>query len=418
MHSAKDISPDRGWMTAIPLAVAYGAVPLGNLVARLSGSGFVSPYAPWLLLASGGLLMAMRRPAPGAEPRKGFLLKLALFLLMGFGLLQYSRDIVHTVLPWLPWLQELAPLVFLLFCGLWVTTCGLPDRADFQRYGGLLGLLCLVDLGVEAMAYGSVPTIRWIGNADILAGLLLVSLCASLKPGDNDGGLREPDQGNKWWRALIMIGLLACLSRTGLFAGAWVVLCFGRGKARYRLLYSLGCVVCLAITFVLPPTATDAIRYIDYWLWVEALRFFAEAPVTLFTGFPIGSALPVNFPPAMVPIWEAATGQPASFGVFTPHVPSFWLRLTLAWGSIASLALLTVVFGLLVRRLTRLGAGLTAALFAQGMTTPLLYDPAMAVSISLAFILALSAQAAPVDEPLSPEEPESDPAKEWDMRPL
>lgn len=362
--------------------------------------------------------MAMRRPKPGDFPRKGFLLKLLCFLLFVFSLLFYSRDILHFVTPLLPWLLELAPLVFVLFCGLWVATCGLPDRADFQRYGALLGVFCLLDLCAEAMIYGSVPTIRWIGNADILAGLLLVSLCASLKPGDNDGGYEEPDQGNRWWRAFIMLGLLACFSRTGLFAGAWVVLCFGRGKARYRLLYTLACTACLGVTFFLPPTATDAIRYIDYWLWVEALRFFAETPSILVTGFPVGTALPVDFPVGMVPIWEAATGQPAALGVFTAQVPSFWLRLILAWGCLIPVALFSVIFVLLVRRLTRLGAGLTAALFAQGMSTPLLFDPSMAVSICLAFILALTVPKVVEDRLVLNNEPESDPAKEWDMRPL
>lgn len=391
MNAIKGTSPQRVGLAAVPLAVAYGAIPLGNAAARFSGAtGDVSPNLPWLLLVGLGTILAMHRPTPGAHSRKRFLFNAGLFVLTVAALFIYSSGIIAAQTALIPYLFELSPLIFLLFCGLWASTCGLPDRADFQRFGALLGSLCVFDLGSEVILYHAVPTIRWIGNADVLAGLLLVSLCAGLKPGGNEGGIPEPDQGRTLWRVLTLLGVLACLSRTGLFAAAWVVLCFGRSRLRTRLLFSLTCVLFLVGTFFLPATSTDAVRYTDYWLWVEALRLYAENSMTLFTGFPINMPLPVNFPVGMGPIWEAATGSPSTFGAFLPQVPSFWLRLTMGWGIGAPLILLTVMFVLLLNRLTRMGAGLTAALFAQGMTTPLLFDPAMCISIGLAFGVAIS----------------------------
>jgi len=427
MISTKETSPNKTRLAAVPLAVAYGAIPLGTAAVRLlNGNGSVSITLPWLILAGIGAILSLHRPTPGAAARKGFIFKGTLFMVMVVGMIMYSTDIISTFAAYVPYLREMAPLVFVLFCGLWASTCGLPNRGDFQRFGALLGAFCIMDLAYEVTLYHAVPTVRLIGNADMLAGLLLVSVCAGLKPGANDGGVHEPDQGHAVWRTLTLLGLMACLSRTGLFAAAWVFLCFGRGRFSIRSIYSLACLALLALTFFLPPTASDSIRYADYWLWVEALRLYAETPVTLLTGFPIDVPLPVTFPVGMGPIWEAATGSSSTFGAFLTQVPSFWLRMTMAWGIAAPLVLLTLLFILLFRHLTRMGAGLSAALFAQGMTTPLIYDPAMAVAIGLGFILALSGTVYKPNtkkvEPSPSVKPEPktapDPTQEWDLRPL
>jgi hypothetical protein len=128
----------------------------------------------------------------------------------------------------------------------------------------------------------------------------------------------------------------------------------------------------------------------------------------------------------MGPIWEAATRSPTPFGVSVSQIPSFWLRAIMGWGLAAPATLLAVLIPLLLRRPTRLGAGLTAALFAQGMSTPLLYDPAMAAPIGLAFILALrlpeNTVAQQPEPTAAPHEatPDAgtDPVDEWDLRPL
>lgn len=416
-------------LATVPLAVAYGAVPLGTAAAQyLSGpSGPVSVFLPWLLLACIGTVIAMLRPSPGAPKSRGFLFQLTLFLLMIAGVVMYGADVVSALSPYMPMLQEVSPLVFMLFCCLWVATCGLPDRADFQRFGGLLGVICLVDLIAEVVIYQAAPTVRWIGNTDILAGLLIVAICAGLKPGENEGGIEEPDQGNTVWRLLALLGLLACMSRTGLFAAAWVVLCFGRGRVLFRILFVVACIALLALTFFIPSTASDAVRYADYWLWMEAMRLAMADPLIMLTGFPLDAPLPIEFPVGMGPIWEAATGTPSMFGVFLSQVPSFWLRLSLAWGLLTPVTLLVVLFVLLFRRLSRMGAGLVAALFAQGMSTPLLYDPAMAAAIGLGFILALTGPMRKTNakrkeevetKPDSEPEPHPDPTEEWNLRPL
>lgn len=417
-------TPGRTSLAAVPLAVAYGAVPLGTAAARLVGEGgSVSSTLPWLLLAGLGTLLTMQRPKPGGSWKKGLIFNGSLFLLLIVALITYSGDIIEHTLFALPYLSEASPLVFLLFCGLWAASFGMPDRADFQRFGALLSVLCIVDVVAEVAIYQAVPAIRWLGNADILAGLLLVSLCASLKPGGNEGGGYEPDQGKVWWRLLIMVGVVTCVSRSGLFAAGWIILCFGRAKLMHRMMYFAVTAMVMGYSFLLPTTASDAIRYTDYWLWVESIQLLKQNAAAFHFGFPIADPLPFEFPMGMSAIWERATGASASFGAFLPQIPSFWLRVLLAWGIYMPTALLAALFILLFRRLTRMGAGLVAALFAQGMTSPLLFDPAMAIAIGFGAMLAFSAPVRKpntrIEEPVAPSAAgEDDPAKEWDLRPL
>lgn len=432
MRMEQEQPKKRTWsrLAAVPLAVACAAVPLGTLLSQFAGPGpESSPFMPWVALAALGTVHAILFRRSGQRLRTRFFLELAMFAGLSAIVILHHEDIFFQLERFTPYLPELAPVIMLCFCWLWVITFGMPDRAAFQRWGAVLGLLCVLDLAVEAFIYRAAPPLRWIGQADLLAGLLLVCLCASLKPGPLDNGLHEPDQGAPLYRALILAGLLATLSRTGLFAAAWIYLCFGRGGRILRTSVFLACFAALALTFRLPLTPSDLARYVDYWLWAKSMNLFAQAPSTLIAGLPLDRALPFAFPPEMVPIWERVTNSPALFGAHLNQVPSFWLRFTLGWGAILPAACLTGMFVLVFRRLTRMGAGLAAALFVQGMSTPLFYEPSTGAVAWLALFLALSARRTrlpgPADsdggrdpEPDAGSQPQDDPAREWDMRPL
>jgi len=410
-------------MMVVPLGVAYLAIPLGTLLVRfLDSTPEVAPFPPWALLAALGAIFAMLFRRSGVRVKKRFVFEVGMFLVLIAMLVLYRRVFIYQLAEAIRFAPEITPIIMLAFGWLWSITFGLPDRADFQRYGAILGVMCIVDLVAEVFVYQAAPTVRWIGNCDVLAGLLLIALCASLKPGNNDGGVHEPDQGSPLWRWLILAGLVACLSRTGLFAAAWIFLCFGRGTRLKRISVSLLFFLLIGATFLLPVTATDSIRYINYWLWAKSMLLLIDNPLIMVSGLPLTSALPLTVPVQMTGIWEQATGSPALMGVYLPHVPSFWLRAILGWGMIIPSALLLVLFIQLFRRMTRMGAGLVAALFAQGMSTPLLYDPSTGAIAGLAFALVLTSSAprpnkrkktAPTP-PDTPSETNADPA----IRPL
>jgi len=374
---------------AIPLAIAYVAIPLAAALMGLGDSlPETAPALPWLILAGMGTVAAMLFRRSGARLKKRFIFEVVMFAVLVAIIIIYGRIFLIRLDAVLPFVHEAVPLIMLLFCFLWGITFGVPDRGAFQRYGAVLGVLCIADLAYEAVMTQTVPAVRLLGNCDVLSGLLLVSLCAGLKPGANDGGVFEPDQGHALWRGLVLVGLASCFSRTGLFGAAWVVLCFGRGSIIARSLLSILFLALIGASFYFPTTASDAVRYVNYWLWVESVRLFSADPTILLTGFPISNALPFTFPPGMSTIWEAATGVPALLGVYLPQVPSFWLRLILGWGLLLPVGATGLLFLFLFRRLSRLGAGLTAGLFTQGMSTPLLFNPVMGAVIGLALLLA------------------------------
>nr|WP_321259706.1 hypothetical protein [uncultured Pseudodesulfovibrio sp.] len=413
-------------LASFPLAVAYVAVPLATILSVFMPSARpVSSFLPWLLLAGVGAIYAMLFRRSGARLKKRFFFEVGMFITLVVIMAENGPNFVHQLEHLVPVVIELTPVVMLVFCFLWIITFGLPDRADFQRYGGLLGLLCLIDLAIEVSVYHSAPITRWIGNIDILAGLLLLSLCASLRCGENDGGVYEPDQGRSAWRLLILLGIAATLSRTGLFAAGWIFLCFGRGTKTVRTVVLLAFFLLIGVTFLLPTTSSEAVRYVDYWLWAKSLSLFVSDPMLLLTGLPLTKALPLTFPPGMNGLWEAATGALALMGAHLPQVSAFWLRLVLGWGMVLPGLCLVVLFVLLYRRMSRLGAGLFVVLFTQGMVAPLLFDPALGVAMGLAFFLALSCseplpnvRTTSISESSSSPDADHDPVVEWDMRPL
>ncbi|WP_281760277.1 hypothetical protein [Pseudodesulfovibrio nedwellii] len=426
MKQEQPVSGAATRLAPFPLAIAYVAVPLvAVLSVFMPSTRPVSPVLPWLLLAGVGVIYAMLFRRSGARLKKRFFFEVGMFITLVFIVVKNGQDLIHQLKIFVPVVVELTPVVMLVFCFLWIITFGLPDRADFQRYGGLLGLLCLIDLAVEASIYHSAPVTRWIGNIDILAGLLLLSLCASLRCGENDGGVYEPDQGRPVWRFLILLGIAATLSRTGLFAAGWIFLCFGRGSKTIRTVVLLAFLLLIGVTFLLPTTSSEAVRYVDYWLWAKSLSLFVSDPMLLLTGLPLTKALPLTFPPGMAGLWEAATGSLALMGAHLPQVSAFWLRLVLGWGMILPGLCLVVLFVLLYRRMSRLGAGLFVVLFTLGMVVPLLFDPSLGVATGLAFFLALSSPAplpnvrtASVTDFSSGPAADHDPVVEWDMRPL
>ena len=432
MKQAEPLKPTASRLAVIPLAVAYLVVPLGAALTRLLGpTPEASPFLPWLVLAALGTIHAILFRRSGARLKKQFFFELTMFLFL-IGVVFLRREDILLQMGRLTLMApELTPLIMLWFCGLWAITFGLPDRTAFQRYGAALGALCVLDLGLEGVVYQAVPALRWIGNSNVLAGLLLASLCAGLRPGRIEGGLFEPDQGASSWRILILAGLLATLSRTGLFAAGWIYLFFGRGSRLVRVSVSLACFLLLGITFLLPTAPTDLARYVDYWLWAKSVNLFMQDPGVLLFGLPLSHALPISFPPEMARLWEAVTGAPVEIGIYLQQVTSFWLRFILGWGLIVPLFSLVGLFLLLFRRMTRMGAGLTAAIFAQGMSTPLLYDPTLATVTGLALFLALakptplpetnvrdSVAPKPDPDPKPAPKPDMDPAVEWDLRPL
>ncbi len=413
MTHLKGIFRKHGPLAPVPLYVAYAALPMASLARRVPDVPLTPPAAaPWAVLAALGFLAA----CAGRENRAPSLPKaLGAFALVGLiasAILMYVPDALLSLPVLAGIFRESAPLAYLLFCALWTATFGLPSGRDFIRLGAALGALVVADTAAEFAFAGAAPALRWIGNADMLAVPLLASMCACLGPGDSRS------RADTLCRALILFGLAATLSRAALFASIWIVLWLNTASRGRRLVVSGFFALVLAGSFLVAPAPGDAVRYADYWLWVEGFRLFSENPSLLAAGFPVHAPLPMTFSPGMAMIWHQAQGVSPDIGVFLPQIGPFWLRASLAWGALVPVACMTALAVPLSRRPSRMGAGLAACLFAMGMVSPLLYSPATGMVIGLALLTAFSPAmrddfSTPVSEPV----PDSDP-EDWDMRPL
>ena len=416
-------SPKTGLLARVPLLVAYLATPAAVVAARVSGSvGDISLDAPWLLLAGvGGLLFMLRRPAS----RSRTLGSMLLFLILAVAGASVMPDVLVLFSPWLSHLFELHPLAYVLFCLMWAYSFGPPSREDIQRYGGMLGLLVLVDVGVGSFLFHGWPMLRWLGDQEIIATLLLVALCAGLRPGLVGTRRLEFSDGLAWARVLILLGIVGCMSRTAFFVTGWVYLCFGRGSLLKRLPAVLVCVAVVAATVTLRMAFQEqGGQMVDLWTWSQAGTMLVDNPWRLISGYPLDMALILEVPPHVEHLWGALYGQSATTGLYVHMIHPFWLRLTLGWGLGPALAILGVLIVLLLRRPTIFGVALIAVFMGQGLAAPLLYDPASAVALCLgvfpAFRLArgpVAVRRTPKEQNFVPQSPEPE-GHDFEIRPL
>lgn len=380
--------------SALPLIPAYLLFPVISAVLLVSRTGMapseLADAARYFWLSLAGLALfatiihAHRHPV--SLPRK---VRLFTATLLGLGiavLYIYITPVIRGLGPeHLAMLHELAPVAYVCFALAWAASCGPPQRTAFVVLGSLLGCASAI-CGLAALVFApNAPLFQSISFTDLLGGseyvatLLLVSLCASLRPGTE----REPVGGMlaQW---AIIAGLAATLSRSGLFTAFWVMLCFGPRPFRRRLLHCLALLGALAGTLLHPmPAALELEQLTVFWMWFSGIQAFQIVPDAILSGFGPATMLPIDVPPQIL-----ATIAPGEGGISAHLFTPFWLRTAVGFGILVPLGAICAFMVLLVRRPTRFGSGLVAALLAQGMTFPLLHDPLAAVPLGLAMAAA------------------------------
>ncbi|GAB7023866.1 hypothetical protein [Salidesulfovibrio brasiliensis] len=376
-------------LSAGPLAAAYLMPPLLAV-----GSRFMQTTMPldaamdytWLAVAALALLLSLFM-GPLARRRRDSMARLNLpafltvwMVVAAVLLYRYGIPLVEEQ-AWLwPYLQEARFPAYALFAIAWSVTLGVPARKAFIKTGGVLGFMVCADLALRLFLPG-LPPISGLDN-DIMATLLLLSLCAGFGLSDDDTDAL---------RVITMLGILATLSRPALFAAMWATLFFGSGKWYQRAPYSLVCLITLAATILSAHPIFDiAPKITDYWMWLEGVKLMLEDPAAMLMGFPLDQPLPGKIPFGMMYLWKQATGVSAMEGAFVFQATPMWLRLGLAWGLAAPIALLTTLLVLVGTARNRFMAGLATCIAAQGLLVGLTHNPVTAVPLWLAVFCAVS----------------------------
>lgn len=380
--------------SALPLIPAYLLFPGISAALLISRTGIgPSELAStaryfWLCLAALALFASLLN-AHGASASRSRGMRLFGATLLGLGiavLYLYITPVIRNLGPeHLAMLHELAPVAYLCFALAWAASCGPPGRRAFVIQGALLGSVSAI-CGLAALVFApqaplfqSVAFTDLTGGSEYVATLLLVALCASLRPGSE----REPVGGMlaQW---AILLGLAATLSRSGIFTAFWILVCFGPRPFVRRLPHCMFMAAALGGTMYMSiPAALELEQLTMFWMWFSGIQAFQMSPQALWTGFGPATLLPIDVPPQIL-----AAVAPGEGGISAHLLIPFWLRTAIAFGVLVPLGAVCTFMALLVRRPTRFGSGLVATLLAQGMVFPLLQDPVAAVPLGLAMALA------------------------------
>ncbi|WP_147819952.1 hypothetical protein [Salidesulfovibrio onnuriiensis] len=320
---------------ATPMLTAFLIAPLAFTAARVAAGPLPDSVAQsaatglWLLLCGLAVIACLFKKSLDRPERESLARPMAASALFGVSvacLFVFMAPALQAYSGFAPYLRETSPAIFFLFALAWTATFGVPGRADIQRPAAWLGALVVLD-ALQALL--RMTPQRFLGDPDMLATLLLIGLCADLKPAHH-----ETDRNGLALRVWIMLGLLATLSRTGLFTAAWIHAFFGRGSAWKRLPYASLCAAAVGASFLLDAHfGLGGDRYMEYWVWLECFQLLA-GPGRLYTGFALSHPLPVLPPLELMGLWQTLFSTSPLNGLFIEQIPSFWVRAVMAWGII------------------------------------------------------------------------------------
>lgn len=393
----------------LPYFAAYALGPFAVLAGRLAGRPeLFRPYgpqglAPWLALAGLALVVCLARDVFSRTRQSrpawpGLLLAAAL----GTAILAASRlfgPALAQAATLAPLLDEMRLPALALFAGAWTWTFGAPPRAALARLGGGLGALALLDFLLTAIMArqvvlgGGLLLGGGAASADSLALLLCIALAATLDPSARDDSHGQPGgeapgprhAGLARW--LILAGLFASFSRSGLAAAGVMLLLVERGPLQQRLGLALACALGIWMSLALPlarPLGGGEDLGLA-WHLTATLEALAQNPRAWALGLPLAEPVALAMPDMGGLEWDPDS---AGLAVSVFEIPSSWLRLLAAWGAGGPLLVLGGALACALRGRGRFGLGLVAALLVSAALTPALYTPATAAALALACALA------------------------------
>ncbi|MBU1247285.1 MAG: hypothetical protein KKB70_01195, partial [Proteobacteria bacterium] len=362
-------------MAALPLVAAYLLLPMYQVgirfVSQDSTLGEVLRSIPdasvWEALAGFALLwLAWKtiRPASGFRgiPVVETLFALGTACLFLAALHVWAGPRAYLADFWLRWLVEGAPLVYLLFAGLWCLTFGLPSRRAFRLCGGVLAALVLADFLTAFLTLGlsRLPVEAFLPmNREVLACLLGVALCAGMPEGRREPGSTRLSALD----ALLILGLAVTFSRTALFAAACVWLFLGSGSLFSRAVAAFLFLGCAAFSILLAaPLGVDTVNLDGHLLWMAGVQRYMDRPETLLLALGLGP-----FTLSLPAVVATSLGIPAkTYLLYPEQIHSLWLRLSLVWSGLGAGVFLLLIMVPTMLRPSRFAAGVIALILAQG----------------------------------------------------
>jgi len=405
-------------LARLPLVAAYVLMPLAVLAGRLAGrpefSRSFGPQglAPWLALAGLALLVCLgrdilarrrqSRPAwVGLIPATAAAAAVYLLLRLFGPALSQAQNLA-------PLLDELRLPALALFAAAWAWSFGTPRREDLARLGAILGAILVLDFLLTAIMARQVVLGGGFllgggqASSDTLAFLLCLALSATLDRSEARSKARiepafeisGPDgvgtrrSGLARW--LILAGLFASFSRSGLLAAGALILFLERGPLQERLALFCACILGIWMSLALPLARTngggDELGLA--WHLTAIMEVLRQEPGAWLLGLPLGEPVALAMPDLGGLDWDP---EAAGLAVSVFDIPSSWLRLLAGFGAGGPVLVLAGLLACALHGRRRFGFGLLLATLTAAALTPALHTPASAGALALACALAWQA---------------------------
>jgi hypothetical protein len=394
-------------LAQLPFFAVYVLMPLAVLAGRLAGRPEVAWHfgpqglALWLFLAGLALFvclgqdsMARRRQARSLWTSLALAVALAASIALG---LRLAGPALSQALALAPLLDELRLPALILFAAVWTWSFGSPGREDLARPGAILGAFLVLDFLLTAIMArqvvlgGGYLLGGGLAVSDALAFLLCIALSATLdrpasppepaSPGAHTGSL------SRW---LILAGLFATFSRSGLAAAGCLILFLERGPLRERVALCCACALGIWMSLALPlahtvPAGGGGEDLGLSWHLTALLEALRADPGAWLRGLPLGEPVALAMPDLGGLDWDSDS---AGLAVSVFDIPSSWLRLLAGWGVLGPALVLAGVLACALRGRRRFGFGLLLATLVVAALTPALHTPATSGVLALACALA------------------------------
>jgi len=188
-------------------------------------------------------------------------------------------------------------------------------------------------------------------------------------------------------RWLILAGIFATFSRSGLVAAGLILLFLERGPLQERLALFCACVLAIWMSLALPLARTLGLPMSGgeelglSWHLTAVLEAFRAEPRAWLLGLPLGEPMALAMPDLGGLDWDP---EAAGLAVSVFDIPSSWLRLLAGWGAGGPALVLAGMLACALHGRKRFGFGLLAATLVLAALTPALYTPATAGALALA----------------------------------
>lgn len=280
---------------------------------------------------------------------------------------------------WVPFLREIKPAIYILFCAFFISRFGSPSVDSFVRAGVFFSVFVLVSfLLTYIVGGGGRPEVIDEANYDNF--IVLLAFIASV----SKFGLKLD-----WRFLLFLLATLASQSKTGVVCFIMVIAIFSVGALSVKavLQFVAGAFVVLFVLY-LRSSGIETIEDVDrFRMWLSYIDLINSSGVESFL-FGFYPGVPLRYTDPYIG-WFITFQSEEALGILGLHpfnYHSMWLRLLCTWGFVP--LLLGIIWFSFLFRVSKINFAVASLVLIQGVGMGVFYLSTVAVPMILFMAMA------------------------------